>query len=94
MKERTFSGTAGRKVMFKGVEYQLAEDIQVLLPDDSESWRYPPPIEPYAQVIRLSEPERTIEMNWLLYGKDELDKWAEAEDFGKCIQGIIETDDD
>lgn len=95
MKEMCIPGTAGRKVKYQGHEYQLAEDIQVLVPSEDEFWRYEPPIEPYAQVIRLDQPtQQTIEMNWLLYDTQELDEWAEAEDFGKCINGIIETEDD
>lgn len=95
MEEMVIPGTAGRKVNYQGHEYQLLEDIQVLVPSEDENWRYEPPIEPYAQVIRLDQPtQQTIEMNWSLYDVQELDEWAEAEDFEKCITGIIETDDD
>lgn len=94
MKEMRIPGTAGRKVQFEGREYQLAENIQVLVPSEDENWKYEPPIEPYAQVIRLDQPtQQTIEMNWLLYDMQELDAWTEAEDFEKCLNGIIETDD-
>lgn len=94
MKEMYIPGTAGRKVKYQGHEYQIAEDIQVLVPSEDENWRYEPPIEPYAQVIRLDQPtQQTIEMNWLLDDMQELDAWEEAGDFEKCINGIIETED-
>lgn len=94
MDEMCIPGTAGRKVKYRGHEYQLAEDIQVLVPSEDEFWRYEPPIEPYAQVIRLDQPtQQAIEMNWSLYDVQELDAWEEAEDFEKRIIGIIETDD-
>lgn len=94
MEEMYIPGTAGRKVKYQGHEYQLAEDIQVLVPGENEFWRYDPPVEPYAQVIRLDQPtQQTIEMNWSLYDMQEFDAWAEAEDFEERIIGIIETDD-
>lgn len=93
MEEMVIPGTAGRKVTYQGHEYQLAEDIQVLVPSEDETWKYDPPIEPYAQVIRLDQPTQTIEMNWSLYDVQELDAWEEAEDFEKRIIGIIKTDD-
>lgn len=92
MEEMCIPGTAGRKVKFEGHEYQLAEDIQVLVPSEDEFWRYDPPIEPYAQVVRLGKPQQTMEMYWFLSDIPELEEWEEAGDFEKCINGIIESD--